>query len=164
MYAMRRAYAVVLIFIIVMSIAAPALAVDDERYGYITVQDVTVDLKNQTADIHVNYTVDEGTRFIFFLLGKQDLKNKLLKILNYENAHMNRIDLTSADFTVTDAAFSYGNGIFWYPSHEFNVVVPTLTVRSPQATRSFSDTRMFPAGMGYFDVHGNDAEPAATGN
>jgi hypothetical protein len=130
--------------------AVPVMAANEDRYSYITVKDIQIQLDNGSAVIHVNYKVDEGTRFIFFLLGKQDLKNKLLKILNYEDARITRIDLSSADFTVDDAAYSYGNGIFWYPSHAFNIVVPELSVRSPQSTRNFTMTKEFPSGMGYF--------------
>ena len=151
-YAMRaRAIAILLMFL--LCIAAPVMAANDDRYGYITVEEIQVQLDNGTAIIHVNYSVDESTRFIFFLLGKQDLKNKLLKILNYEDAQIKRIDLSSADFTLNNAAYSYGNGIYWYPSHEFNVVIPALSVQSPQSTRNFSMTRKFPGGMGYFSMH-----------
>jgi hypothetical protein len=73
-----------------------------------------------------------------------------MKILNYQDAKINRIDLTSADFTVEDASLSYGNGIYWYPSHTFNIAVPMLSVKSPQAVKNFSMTREFPGGMGYF--------------
>lgn len=150
MYYYMRAYAVVLLTIITLSMAVPGMAASNDRYSYITVQDVQIKLNNGSANIHVNYKVDEGTRFIFFILGKQDLKNKLMKILNYENAQMNRIDLSSADFTVEDAALSYGKGIFWYPSHEFNIVIPMLSVKTPQVTRNFTMTKEFPGGMGYF--------------
>jgi hypothetical protein len=145
-----RAYAVVLLILFTLSMAVPVMAANADRYSYITVHDVQIKLNNGSADIHVNYKVDEGTRFIFFILGKQDLKNKLMKILNYQDAQMNRIDLSSADFTVEDAALSYGNGIFWYPSHDFNVVIPVLSVKTPQATRNFTMTKQFPGGMGYF--------------
>ena len=145
-----RAYAVVLLIILTISMAVPVMAANADRYSYITVHDVQIKLNNGSADIHVNYKVDEGTRFIFFILGKQDLKNKLMKILNYQDAQMNRIDLSSADFTVDDAALSYGNGIFWYPSHDFNVVIPELSVKTPQATRNFTMTKEFPGGIGYF--------------
>jgi hypothetical protein len=145
-----RACAIALVFIFLLCLVTPALAANEDRYGYIKVQDVTVQLDNGTAAIHVNYAVDEGTRFIFFLLGKQDLKKKLLKILNYEQAHVTRIDLSSADFIVEDAAFSYGNGIYWYPSHEFNVAIPNLTIQTPQVTRNFTQAKAFPAGMGFF--------------
>jgi hypothetical protein len=133
-----------------ISMAVPVMAANADRYSYITVRDIQIKLDNGSAIIHVNYKVDEGTRFIFFLLGKQDLKNKLMKILNYEDARIKRIDLSSADFTVEDAAFSYGKGIFWYPTHSFNIVVPELSVQSPQAIRNFTMTKEFPSGMGYF--------------
>jgi hypothetical protein len=146
-----RAQAIALFVIILLGIAIPAMAADDERYGYITVQDVSIQLKDDTAVIHVNYTVDEGTRIIFFLLGKQDLKNKLNHILNYDSAQMRRINLSSAEFVVNDAAYSYGKGIYWFPTHSFNVVIPSLTIHSPQITRTFSMTNTFPDGIGYFD-------------
>jgi hypothetical protein len=100
----------------------------------------------------VNYNVDEGTRIIFFLLGKQDLKNKLYHILNYDGAQMRRINLSSAEFYVDGASYSYGKGIYWYPSHTFNIVIPSLTVQSPQITRTFFMTNAFPEGIGYFDT------------
>jgi hypothetical protein len=139
-----------MLILLLMCYIAPALAASEDRYSYITVEDVQIRLDNGTAVIHVNYTVDEGTRFIFFLLGKQDLKNKLLKILNYEDAKIQRIDLSSADFTVYNASYSYGKGIYWYPSHDFNVVIPSLTVQSPQTIRNFNNTKQFPGGMGFF--------------
>jgi hypothetical protein len=145
-----RAYAVVLLIILTISLAVPVMAANDDRYGYITVEQIQVQLDNGSAVIHVDYKVEENTRFIFFLLGKQDLKNKLMKILNYKDAKIKRIDLSSADFTVEDASLSYGNGIFWYPSHTFNVAVPLLSVKSPQAVKNFTMAREFPGGMGYF--------------
>lgn len=145
-----RAYALAVLILILLGWTAPVLAAGDDRYSYITVENIRIRLDNGTAVIHVDYSVDDGTRFIFFLLGKQDLKNKLLKILNYEDAKIQRIDLSSADFTVDNASHSYGNGIYWYPSHDFNVVIPSLTVQSPQATRDFTNTKEFPGGMGFF--------------
>lgn len=148
-----RYITVVLLCLLTLSMAVPVMAANEDRYSYITVRDIQIQLDNGSAVIHVNYKVDEGTRFLFFLLGKQDLKNKLMKILNYEGARITRIDLSSADFTLEDAAYSYGNGIFWYPSHAFNIVVPELSVQSPQVTRNFTMTREFPSGMGYFSTN-----------
>jgi hypothetical protein len=150
MYYAMRAFAVVLLIILTISTAVPVMAANDDRYSYITVEQIQIQHDNGSADIHVDYKVEENTRFIFFLLGKQDLKNKLMKILNYKDAKIKRIDLSSADFTVEDASLSYGNGIFWYPSHTFNIAVPMLSVKSPQAIRNFTMTREFPGGMGYF--------------
>lgn len=145
-----RARAVAVLFLLLLCTVAHVSAAEDERYGYLKVSEVHVQLDNGTAQIQVNYTVDEGTRFIFFLFGKQDLKNKLLKILNYHDARMKHIDLSSAEFTVDEASVSYGDGIYWYPAHTFNVVIPNLTVRSPQVVRNFSMVKEFPGGIGYF--------------
>jgi hypothetical protein len=160
-----RARALALLIIILLGCSAPALGASEDRYSYITVQDVQIRLDNATAIIRVNYSVDEGTRFIFFLLGKQDLKNKLLKILNYQDAKIQRIDLSSAEFSVENASTSYGKGIFWYPSHDFNVVIPSLSVQSPQATRNFTNTKQFPDGIGFFAEPGTELEiiPEKTG-
>ncbi len=153
MYLPMRWFSVMLLFCLILSMAVPVMAANEDRYSYITVKDIQIQLDNGSAVIHVNYKVDEGTRFIFFLLGKQDLKNKLMKILNYEDARIQRIDLSSADFTVEDAAISYGDGIYWYPSHAFNIVIPELSIQSPQATRNFTMTKEFPSGMGYFATY-----------
>jgi hypothetical protein len=150
--AMRVRAAALLCIICIGLLIAPAIAANDERYGYITVDSVQIRLENDTALVDVHYSVDEGTRLIFFLLGKQDLKNKLLKILNYDDAQMQHIDLSDAQFVVDGVAYSYGNGIYWYPSHQFNVIIPKLTVESPQVMRNYTNTNMFPDGMGYFST------------
>ena len=145
-----RARAIVLLCLVLAVMATPALAANDERYGYITINTVQIRLDNDTALIHLTYSVDEGMRFIFFLLGYQDLKNKLVTILNYDDAQMEHLDLSQADFVVDQAAYSYGNGVYWFPSHQFNIVIPKLTVESPQVIRNFTNTDQFPYGIGYF--------------
>jgi len=152
-----RAHALAVLILLIIFCTVPALAANEDRYSYITIEDVQIKLDNGTAVVHVSYSVDEGTRFIFFLLGKQDLKNKLLKILNYEDAKIQRIDLSSADLVVDNASLSYGKGVYWYPAHKFNVVIPSLTVQSPQATRKFINQTEFPEGMGFFAETGNPA-------
>ncbi len=147
-----RACAIGLLVILLISNAAPVIAANDDRYSYITVQEINVRLDNETAVIHVSYTVDEGTRFIFFLLGKQDLKNKLVKILNFDDARIQRINLSHAEFVVDQAAYSYGRGIYWFPSHTFNVVIPKLSVQTPQVMRNFTNINQFPGGIGYFGI------------
>ncbi|MEN6395606.1 MAG: hypothetical protein ABFC78_03890 [Methanoregula sp.] len=149
---MRVRAVALLCFICIGLIIAPAVAANDERYGYITVDSVQIQLKNDTALVDVHYSVDEGTRIIFFLLGKQDLKNKLLKILNYDDAQMQHVNLSDAEFVVDEAAYSYGNGIYWYPSHQFNIVIPKLTVVTPQVVRNYTNTNLFPDGMGFFET------------
>ena len=108
-------------------------------------------LERGHALIHVDYRIDEGTHLIVLLLGKQDLKAKILKMVNYEDATIKNIEMDSADLIVDHIAYDYGKGIYWFPEHQFNVRIPVLTVITPQVKRVYSDTTVFPDGIGYFD-------------
>ncbi|ABS55919.1 conserved hypothetical protein [Methanoregula boonei 6A8] len=157
-----NARAATCIFLILIALCiVPAAAANDERYGYITLESVQIQLHNDTAIVDMHYSVDEGTRIIFFLLGKQDLKNKLITILNYDGAQMQYVNLSDAEFVVDNASYSYGNGVYWFPTHQFNVVIPRLTITSPQVIRNYTNTNLFPEGMGYFENPPED-QPASS--
>lgn len=153
---MKRPAIGVLLLILIGCAVAPAMALNEEKFSYITVQNVDITLDNTSARIRMNYTIDDGTRFIVMLLGKQDLKNKLIKILNYEDVVVKNIELDSAEVMITDASYTYGRGIYWFPSHQFNVNVPVLTVHTPQTRRQFTNVNEFPNGIGYFDSSGGE--------
>lgn len=146
-----KARAIALLCMIVISMAMPVLAANDERYSYITINDMTINLEKDQANIKVNYSIDTGTQLIVYLLGKQDLKNKLLKVLNYEDAIVKNVEMNSAEIQVNDISYDYGKGIYWFPEHEFNVLIPNLKVVSPQVTREYRNTKKFSDGMGFFD-------------
>jgi hypothetical protein len=150
-YCVMRVSAIAILVILVAGMAAPVLAANNERYSYITIQDMNIILKKDHAVIKVNYTIDQGTQLIVFLLGKQDLRNKLLKVLNYEDAVVRNIEMNNAEIEINSIAYDYGRGIYWFPDHRFNVVIPELRVSSPQVTREYFMTREFPDGIGYFD-------------
>lgn len=146
-----RISAIAVLCILIIGMAVPVLAANDERYSYITIKDMTINLEKDQANIKVNYTVDPGMQFIVLLLGKQDLKVKLLKVLNYEDATVKNVEMNSAEFQVNDISYDYGKGIYWFPEHEFNVVIPNLRVVSPQVAREYRNTKNFTEGMGFFD-------------
>jgi hypothetical protein len=145
-----KARVIAVLCIIIVGMVMPVLAVNDERYSYITINDMTISLERDQANIKVNYTIDTGTQLIVYLLGKQDLKNKLLKVLNYEDATVKNVEMNSAEIQINDISYDYGKGIYWFPEHEFNVVIPNLRVVSPQVTREFRNTSRFSDGMGFF--------------
>ncbi len=148
---MMRVRVIAVLCLIIMSMAMPVLAANDERYSYIKINDMTINLEKDQANIKVNYTIDPGTELIVYLLGKQDLKNKLLKVLNYEDATVKNVEMNSAEILINDISYDYGKGIYWFPEHEFNVVIPNLRVVSPQVTREYRNTKKFSDGMGFFD-------------
>jgi len=148
---MMRVRAIAVLCLIIMCMAMPVLAANDERYSYIKINDMTINLEKDQANIKVNYTIDPGTQLIVYLLGKQDLKNKLLKVLNYEDATVKNVEMNSAEIQINDISYDYGKGIYWFPEHEFNVVIPNLRVVSPQVSREYRNTKKFSDGMGFFD-------------
>ena len=143
-----RTAAVILLALVLL--VTPVLAIPGDRYSYLTIKDVNISLDKGDALIRVNYSIDEGTRLIVVLLGTQDIKNKILKILNYDDAQVRSVDFEKAEVLVPDVAYDYGRGVYWFPDHMFNVVIPYLKVSSPQVTREYYVTNEFPTGMGYF--------------
>ncbi|MDD1718671.1 MAG: hypothetical protein LUQ25_01300 [Methanoregulaceae archaeon] len=147
--------AFVIFAILVAGFAATVTAANDggsdERFGYITVRDMTITLEKDDAWIDMNYTIDDGTHLIVLLLGKNDLKNKISKMLNLPDAQFRSIETDSAEIFVPGFAYDYGRGIHWFPEHRFNVMIPVLRVISPQVSRDYTMTNRFPNGIGYFD-------------
>lgn len=146
-----RGWTIAVLCLFLFGMTAPVLAVNEEKYGYITVQSVDINLVKDSAEIQINYTLDEPTRLLVLLLGKQDLKNRLLRVLNFDDAKVTYIEMDQARLQVDDVSYDYGRGIYWFPEHKFNVIIPSLTVTTPQLTREYSYTDNISNGIGYFD-------------
>ncbi len=142
--------AVGMALMLVAALIAPAMAAGEERYSYITVKDVTVRLEKADAVVTMNYTIDDGMGFLVLLLGKSDLRQKALDILNFDNVSVRHLDLERIEVRVKDASNDYGQGSYWFPAHGFGVVVPSLTVITPQDVKHYENVSEFPEGLGYF--------------
>ena len=134
-----RKFATAVLFLLLISVASPALAADDNRYSYITVKAIDVNVTNTTANVTVHYDLDGGATFILFFLGKNDLRQKLEKLLNYDNPQVSYIDMDSASFTVENISYRYGEGIYWLPRHEFGIMSPSLVLHTPRLVREYSN-------------------------
>lgn len=147
---MMRFVAVAVVLMLITVLAAPALAVSDERYSYITVEDVTIQLEKEDAVVTMNYRIDDGIGLLVLLLGKSDLNRKLLDILNFDDASIQSADLRRAVVLVENASNDYGRGSYWFPEHRFAVVVPSLTIIAPHDVRNYENIGEFTGGLGYF--------------
>jgi hypothetical protein len=139
-----------LVLMLVFALVAPAVAAGEERYSYITVEDVTIRLEKADAVVTMNYTIDGGIGFLVLLLGKSDLKQKVLNILDFENAEVQRLDLKHAEVRVKNISNDYGKGLYWLPAHRFGVVVPSLTIITSQDVKHYENVSDFPDGLDYF--------------
>ncbi|MDT8358386.1 MAG: hypothetical protein RQ758_07790 [Methanomicrobiaceae archaeon] len=146
-------YAPLLMVVLLCTLSVgPVTAAEIGRLSYITVQQVKIELRNEQATIDVQYKIDEGIDLLVLLIGKADLKKKLQKILLYEGAEFQAVDLDHAILVIDDASFDYGDGSYWFPEHTFGMILPEIVIRTPQTTRSFTITSQFPNGIGYFRV------------
>ncbi len=145
-----RTIACLLLVLLLNAMMVPVLAASEERYSYITVKEVNITVENERAEIVIDYSIDEGIRLLVMLLGTGDLKTKVLKIVNYEDARIQDITLESATLVLDKASVDYGDGVYWFPEHEFGVIVPTLSVKTPQTVRRFNMTKGIPDGIGHF--------------
>jgi len=107
------------VMMLVAALVTPAVAGNDGRYSYITVEDVTIRLVKEQAVVTINYQIDSGIGFLVLLLGKSDLKQKVLDILNFEDAQIQTVDLEHAVVVVNNASNDYGHGSYWFPEHKF---------------------------------------------
>ncbi len=142
--------AVGMVLMMVALLIAPAVAAGEERYSYITVKDVTVRLEKADAVVTMNYTIGDGIGFLVLLLGKSDLRQKALGILNFNDASVQYLDLERIEVRVKDASNDYGQGSYWFPAHRFGVVVPSLTIVTSGDVKHYENISELPDGIGYF--------------
>jgi hypothetical protein len=139
------------LLMLVASLVFPAVAAgNEEKYSYITVEDVVLHLEEEQAAITIHYQIDDGIGFLVLLLGKSDLQRKVDEILNFEDAEIQSIDLEHAEVLVENASENYGQGSYWFPEHRFRVVVPSLTIITPQNVRHYENVSEITGGLGYF--------------
>ncbi|WP_268925242.1 hypothetical protein [Methanocorpusculum petauri] len=127
------------------------------HYGYITVDSVDVKLEGVNAVYTINYSIDPWIAFLVFLLGKQDLKNRLLKIINppvpssgqTQEIVFQYVDNEKAIISVSNAAMSYGDNTYWYPEQEFAITIPQITFTA-SFTKTYNNTRVIERGFGYY--------------
>ena len=53
-----RGWTIAVLCLFLFGMTAPVLAVNEEKYGYITVQSVDINLVKDSAEIQINYTLD----------------------------------------------------------------------------------------------------------
>lgn len=128
----------------------PAAAESDSRYSYITMKAAEIYLQDNSANLQIEYDLDPAAKILIILLGKSDLKSKLIRITNYENATVRSIDLERVVFSIDDQIIDYGDGAYWFPEHRFGVTFPSLTIVTPQTRYTYRFTDTLPKGVGYF--------------
>ncbi len=150
---------VLLCLVMLLLLVGGAAAAETNRYSYLSVDRVAINLSGTEATITVDYRIDPGIRPLVAIFGRGDLYQKVRRVIGFEDTRIVELSLDRAVLVVDKASMDYGEGSYWFPAHTFGVVVPSFTVSSPQDTRQFTQTDTFPRGMGYF---GPSTAPAST--
>jgi len=143
--------------VLLLLLVGGAAAAETNRYSYLSVDRVAINLSGTEATVVAEYRVDPGIAPLVAIFGRGDLHQKVRHVLGFEEARVVSLSLDRAELVVDKASTDYGEGSYWFPAHTFGVVVPSLTISSPQSTRQLARTDTFPRGMGYF---GSSAIPA----
>ena len=131
----------------------------ENRYGYLYVKSVEYSMKNMDAEIVVTYDIEPWISFLVYLFGKQDLKTRVLGILQYPEKgyeSVQKIDFTyiNSDYavlTVTNAALDNQDNSYWIRPHSFGCTIPALTfVINAEDIKTFTNIKDMPKGIGYF--------------
>jgi len=141
---------IVLMFLLLGVVSAPACAQIPGRTGYVTIESVDIGLTDDYAVIDLSYHIDDIISILVLLLGKGDLKDRLNKALNFEDARFIETDMDHARVLVRGVSIDYGDNSYWFPEHEFNIPLANVTVITPQFSRTYNETTMIPKGIGFF--------------
>ena len=173
-----RFYPLLCILVAVMVLAVPAsaalpflsaadsavqttdvLANGENRYGYLHVTSVEYTMKNMDAEIVIRYQIEPWISFLVYLFGKEDLKKRILGILQYpeygyesmQTTSFSYIDSNYAVLSVRNAALDNQDNSYWIRPHSFGCTIPKLTfIISGSDIKSFSNVKDMEKGIGFF--------------
>lgn len=139
-------------------IESPVMLNGENNYGYLHVNSVQINLKNTDADIIVSYDIDPFMSFLVSIFGTEDLKKRVLGVLQYPDAgYTNQVitfqylDVKRAVLHITNAALDNQDNSYWYRAHTFGCTIPNLYfLISDSDVRSFTNVKEMSRGIGYF--------------
>lgn len=131
----------------------------ENRYGYLYVQSVEYTMKNMDAEVVVTYRIEPWISFLVYLFGKEDLKKRILGVLQYPEKGYEAIQ--DVDFTyvtseyavlsISNAALDNQDNSYWIRPHSFGCTIPSLTfIINADDIKSFTNVKDMPKGIGYF--------------
>ncbi len=137
-------------FGLLMVCTVQAQAAVPDSHGYIGIRSLQINLSDGYADAHVEYEIDEAFRVIMLVFGENDAKDKLRELLAFENATITGMSFSSADLRIFDVKQVYGDGLYWFPAHSFNTVIPNLTICSNQGCTGWNNVTSLDEGIAYY--------------
>ena len=139
-----------LLVLLLIGLVLPALAIEENRIGYVSFEQARIQLLDGNARVEVDYSLDPGMNLIILFFGVGDLQKKVERSLNFPSLRAEEVGSSHAVFTVYDVSENYGDRAYWFQPHSFGVTFPQVKVNAPGYSLSFIGVRAIPRGFGYF--------------
>jgi hypothetical protein len=140
----------VLLTLLLIGLVLPALAIEENRIGYVSFEQARIQLLDGNARVEVDYSLDPGMNLIILFFGVGDLQKKVERSLNFPSLRAEEVGSSHAVFTVYDVSENYGDRAYWFQPHSFGVTFPLVKVNAPGFSMAFARVRAIPRGFGYF--------------
>lgn len=131
----------------------------DNRYGYLHVQSVEYTMNNMNAEIRITYTIEPWIAFLVYLFGKQDLKKRVIGVMQYpepgyeaiQDLTFTYIDSNHAILSLKNAALDNQDNSYWIRPHSFGCTIPLLTFAiSKNDIKTYMNVKDMEKGIGFF--------------
>jgi len=127
------------------------------NFGYLKISSISYDLKNMDADITIKYTMEPWISFLVTFFGKQDLKDRIISVIQYPETGYNQevtfkyLGDDKAVVHVTNVAVDNMDSSYWLRPHSFGCTIPELTfVISENNEKTFTNVKDMAKVLGYF--------------
>lgn len=135
------------LFLILVS---QSYASETDSEGYLSINSVNITLMPGYAQVHVEYVLDDAFKLLALMFGENDIRNRLLERLAFGNATIVSINSTAADLLVYDVQPVYGDGLYWFPAHEFGDEIPEVSIITNQSCERYEHVKKLENGIVYY--------------
>jgi len=134
----------------VLILVSQSYAAETESEGYLQIQSVTISLMPGYADVHVEYVLEDAFRVLALMFGENDIKTRLLQKLAFSNVTIQSMNYTAADLKVYDVQPVYGDGLYWFPAHNFGCEIPEVVISTNLTSERYENISTLENGVVYY--------------
>ncbi|MDO5844641.1 MAG: hypothetical protein Q4Q53_05825 [Methanocorpusculum sp.] len=131
--------------------------IGSNKYGYLNINSMDFVLMGTSGEVTITYTIDSWIELLVFLFGKENMKERVLSVLNYPDSGRTQevkfryIDSNKAILSVSNVVMDNTDGSYWFYQHEFGTTIPIITFHtSASDVKTYTNTKSMERGFGYF--------------
>ncbi|MDD3574803.1 hypothetical protein [Methanospirillum sp.] len=131
-------------------LVSQSFAATTDSEGYLRIESVMISLMPGYAEVHTEYVLEDTFRVLAFMFGENDIRSRLLQKLAFSNVSVISMNYTAADLKVYDVQPVYGDGLYWFPAHNFGCVIPEVVISTNLSTERYENISALENGIVYY--------------